>query len=331
MATLKDVAQLARVSTATVSNVLNGRKRFSAAVEERVWAAARELGYYRNDSARTLRTGQSRTLGLILPDLQNPFFPALVRNIEHRAREGGYSLLLVDIDNEEETEREGFHLLARKGVDGVIWVPHRLERPPAVPYPVVAVDRPVPGLDSVFADHEEGARQLARYALQLNHRSIGFLPGPQSLVSARRRREAFLAELQLAGESRARIAWEIETPFDLQLPAAVIPRFTSGEATLVVAANDIVAIAALELLQANGIQVPEEVSVLGFDDIPWASLVRPRLTTVRQPIGELGRVAVDTLVARIDEPEGATIERVLGVELVTRESAGVRPVLEAAS
>src|SRR5690625_7992566 len=103
MATLKDVAQRARVSTATVSNVLNGRKRFSAAVEERVWAAARELGYYRNDSARTLRTGQSRTLGLILPDLQNPFFPALVRNLEHRHAQGRSSLLLRRPTHEAQT------------------------------------------------------------------------------------------------------------------------------------------------------------------------------------------------------------------------------------
>src|SRR5690625_6724876 len=146
MPTLKAVAKAARVSTATVSNVLNGRKRFSPAVEERILAAARALGYFPNDSARTLRTGHSHTLGLVIPDLQNPFFPVLVRSIEHRARELGYTLLLVDIDNEEDTEREAFKVLAEKGVDGIIWAPHCLSEPPVTPCPVVAVDRPVDGL-----------------------------------------------------------------------------------------------------------------------------------------------------------------------------------------
>jgi len=327
MTTLKDVARAAGVSTATVSNVLNGRKRFSPAVEERVWTAARGLGYFPNDSARTLRTGHSHTLGLIIPDLQNPFFPVLVRSIEHRARQLGYTLLLVDIDNEEGTEREGFRVLAEKGVDGIIWAPHRLTEPPATTCPVVCVDRPVQGIDSVSAHHERGGELLGEYVGRSGHRSIGLLSGPQHLNSARQRREGLLRALP----PQVQIVWEEQVPFDLQLPEPALHSLQGGEASLVVAANDVVAVAAVEALTAAGVEVPAQVSVVGFDDIPWASLIWPRLSTVRQPIAQLGRAAVEVLLRRIGEPAAPLIEQVLGVELVERGSVMKKPALEVAS
>lgn len=324
VATLRDVAKLAGVSTATASNALSGRKRVSEAVEARVREAARALGYFRNGAAASLRTGRSRTLGLVLPDLQNPYFPALVRSIEHRARQHGYSLLLMDVDSDPATEARAFRLLSEKGVDGALWIPQRATPPEGLPYPVVAVDRPVAGLDSVFADHEAGGRLLAQLAVRLGHERVALLSGPQSMSSARLRRRGFLDAFPRG------VAWEVEAPFDLRLPAEARRALARGGVTLVVCASDVVAVAALQVLGERGVLVPQEVSVAGFDDIPWAPLVTPKLTTVRQPLDRLGRTAVEVLMGRMAEPNGPRATEMIPVELVARESTAPRLALEAA-
>lgn len=325
MVTLKDVAQRAGVSTATVSHVLNGTKKVRDVVAGRVRRAAEELGYYTNSSARTLRTGRSYTLGLMLPDLQNPFFPSLVQVIERKARAEGYSLLLIDAANDPASEADGFRLLAGKGVDGLIWIPLAGPPPTELPYPVLVVDRPAGELDVVTADHHQGGRLLAEHALRLGHSRVGLISGPQSLASARLRRDGFLS----GARGSLELAWEVETPFDLNLPAEVESLLLDSPVSLLVAGSDVIAIGALHLLQRHGIEVPADVSVLGFDDIPWASLVRPQITTVRQPIGTIGERAVEVLLRRIEDPGTKRAEEVVPVELVPRESsarmaAGVR-------
>ena len=315
MVNLKDVAQAAGVSVATVSYVLRGAKSVSRAVEARVWQAARELGYRPNRSAQTLRTGRSHTLGLLVPDLTNPYFPALVQAIETTGRSLGYALILIDAQNDTAAEQQGLELLASYRIAGLVWVPVG-DPPGPLPFPAVLVDRSAEGFDVVQADHYQGGALLADYALQLGHRRIGLFSGPTELSSAQERRRGFLAGLK-----GLKPVWECSVPFALELPDVALAHLARSEVTLLVCANDVVAIGAVRALKQLGLVVPDEVSVLGFDDVPWAALLEPPLSTVRQPVAELGCAAVTVLHERINAPDAPIKRTVLPVELIARRSA----------
>jgi LacI family transcriptional regulator len=318
MANLRDVARAAGVSTATVSNVLNGTKSASPHVRQRVVEAARRLGYVPNPHARSLRTGHSRTLGVVIPDLTNPYFPALVQAIETTARAHGYALLVMDAGNDADREREALALMASYRVAGVVWIPAQGGPPEAPwPFPVVTVDRSVPGCDTVVADHAQGGALIAHHAISLGHSSIGLLSGPTSLRSAALRRDGLLA----AANGMLDVAWEHEVPFSSELPQAVLARLARPACSLVVCANDAVAVGAIRALRAAGWRVPADVSVIGFDDVPWSEFIEPALTTVRQPLPALGAAAVEILHARITGPsDGPPRHETLPVELVVRRS-----------
>jgi LacI family transcriptional regulator len=317
MARLKDVAQAAGVSTATVSNVLRGTKATTPEVQQRVRDAIERLGYLPNPHAQSLRTGHSRTLGVVVPDLTNPFFPALVQAIETTSRAHGYALLVMDAGNDVVREAESLALMSSYRVAGVIWVPVGDDPRVAWPFPIVTVDRPVAGRDAVVADHAQGGALIARHAIALGHRRIGMLAGPRALPSAALRREGFYA----AADSGLHVAWEHEVPFSSDLPAAVRARLRQPDCSLVVCANDAVAVGVLRALREAGIGVPDDVSVIGFDDVPWAEFIDPALTTVRQPVAVLGAEAVTMLVDRIAKPGAPPSYWTLEVELVVRRSA----------
>lgn len=321
MARLKDVAKAANVSTATVSNVLNGTKAVTPEVHQRVLEAVAALGYQPNLHARSLRTGQSRTLGVVVPDLTNPYFPALVQAIETTARSAGYALIVMDAGNDAERETEALTLLTSYRVAGVIWVPVGDQHTPAWPFPVVTVDRPVPGCDTVVADHLQGGSLVAQHAIALGHRRVGLLSGPRSLASAALRREGFLH----AAAGRLELVWEHEVPFSSELPPHVSACLAAPGCSLVVCANDAVAVGVLRIVRLTGLRVPDELSVIGFDDVPWADFIDPALTTVRQPLAALGAGAVTMLHARISEPGLPLQRRTLPVALVARRSAVQAP------
>ncbi len=316
-ATLEDVARAAGVSTATVSYVINAAKPVSAATRARVEAAIAELGYRPSPSARSLRTGQHHMLGLLLPDLANPFFPALAQAVAETARELGYGLMLSESGSDSASEDQALQAMQQR-VDGIVWVPET-RNPDTRPYrPTVVIDRVGPDLlefDSVSSDHSLGGRLLARTIRELGHRRIGLLAGPADSVSARQRREALCTEL---GELRPE--WVLEVPYSSELPEAAVELLRHTEVSLIVAANDAVAIGALRLLKACGRRVPEDVSLIGFDDIPWAVLVDPPLSTVSQPVRAIGRSAVELLHRRLAAPGGKPTHLVLPVEYVGRGS-----------
>ncbi|MFN2321676.1 MAG: LacI family DNA-binding transcriptional regulator [Trueperaceae bacterium] len=316
MATLKDIARAAGVSIATVSNVVNGTKAATPQVHQRVHDAIERLGYVPNPHAQSLRTGQSRTLGLVVPDLTNPYFPALVQAIETTARGLGYVLIVMDAGNDADRETEALTLLAGYRVAGVVWVPVDDERPLDWPFPIVTVDRPVRGCDTVAADHAQGGALIAAHAIALDHRRVGLLSGPRHLPSATLRRAGFLRAI----EGRVEVAWEHEVPFSSDLPAAARTHLHDPDCSLVVAANDAVAVAVVRHVREAGLGVPEDVAVIGFDDVPWADFVHPGLTTVRQPLADLGASAVGMLHARIADPSIPLQQRTLPVELVVRRS-----------
>lgn len=318
--TLKDVAQAAGVSLATVSYALNNRGSVGQPTREHVLKIAGELGYMPNLSAKATRTGRSGAIGLILPDLTNPFFPSLAQIIIQTARNDGYSVLLTNTEGAPDAERQAALQLIERGVDGVIWFPIAdVDTAGAVlgEIPTVVVDRSIPGYDMVHADYEEGGRLAAKYLIGKGHRRIGVIASPQVVLNCRQRSDGALAYI----ERYAELAWLVESEFTVDLDPEVVKAVTEGGATAIVAGADLIAIGAIRALRAAGKRVPEDVSVIGFDDIPWAQLNYPPLSSIAMPIEEMGEEAVAMLLRRIASPDDARRRVVFNVGLVERESA----------
>ena len=324
MATLKDVAREVGVTATTVSNALNDRGSVSPAMKKKIRAAAKKLGYRPNRRAQAMRTGYSRSIGLILPDLTNPFFPELAQSVEQAARERGYTVILFDTRGKQDQECLGFQSLSQHGVDAIIWCPVN-DSPPQglddLPCPLVVLDRPLSGFDVVQSNYRQGGQLMAEFALENGFKAIGLLSGPANIESARQRREGFLDHLGRAAE----VVWEEQVPFSLALSDAARKHLRANQASLIVCGDDLIALAAIEVLQERGLHVPDDVSVIGFDDIPWAKIIRPKLTTIRQPVEAMGADAVELAVQRIDkkcvdEGERDTKTIILNVRLVVRDS-----------
>jgi LacI family transcriptional regulator, galactose operon repressor len=320
MATLKDVAKKVGVSVATVSYVLTGRGSVSKAVSEKVQAAVKELGYRPNRKAQAMRTGQSKSIGMILPDLTKPYFPHLAQQVESAARKAGYAVLLVDCQNQAETEVEGFELLAQQSVDGIIWFPLDQTTPTIINSlrcPIVLIDRKIPGYDTVHCDFSRGGALQAEYAIKLGHKRVGLLSGPNTIESAPMRKNGFVN----AAGNDLDIVWDIEVPFSTSLNDEARAALKKNDVSLIACADDLVAIGAMGALNEYGIKVPDDVSILGFDNIPWSTIVTPKLTTINQPISAIGAEAVSILTQKIQTPDETVRAIILGVELVERDSA----------
>ncbi len=320
MTTIKDLAARVGVSVATVSNVLNDKPNVGDAVREKVLRAARELGYRPHRAAQAMRKGRTRAIGLVLPDLTNPFFPQLAQAVENTARQLGLLVCLIDSQGAAEGESDGLLLLSQHGVDGVIWCPVGPHVPAllrTLDRPVVLIDRPRPGFAAVHSNYLMGGQLLARYALQQGHTRVGLLSGPRHLESAQQRRNGFVR----AFPRRIEIAWEVRVGFDgILTREARDALLRRRRATLIVAANDLIAINAIHFLSEQDVNVPGDVSVTGFDDISWARVVSPRLTTIAQPLAAIGKRAVELLQERMSGARIPTRATVFDVTLVERDS-----------
>lgn len=320
MATIKDLAAKVGVSVATVSNVLNDKPNVGAAVRQKVLRAAKELGYRPHRAAQAMRKGRTRAIGLVLPDLTNPFFPQLAQAVESTARSLGLLVCLIDSQGSAEGEADGLLLLAQHGVDGVIWCPVGPHVPAplrTLNRPVVLIDRPKPGFAAVHSDYVLGGQLLARYALQQGHTRVALLSGPSNLESAQQRRSGFLR----AYPKRIEIAWEVRVGFDGILTREARDALLRRQrATLIVAGNDLIAINAIHFLGEHHVTVPNDVSVVGFDDISWARVVSPRLTTIAQPLAAIGTRAVELLQDGMSGARIPTRATIFDVTLVERES-----------
>jgi LacI family transcriptional regulator len=298
--TIKDVAQLAGVSQTTVSFVLNGRGSISYEVRERVRAAAAVLGFHPNSQARAIRTGESRTIGLIVPDLRNPFFPELVEAVGGAAQRKGYAML-IGYANDPAHERESFIHLAHHGVDGICWCPTSEVDTPlelGLTQPIVTLDRPGGDYDLVTSNARMGAELIAAEIRRCGFRSVGLVNGPGNIPAARTRSTAFAKRLKASSI----IKWQIENPFSIAISEPNIRWILGNPVDAIVCANDTIAIGVLRVLKDAQISVPEETSVLGFDDIPWCSLVEPQLSTIQQDLPSIAAGAIDLLVERIADP-----------------------------
>jgi LacI family transcriptional regulator len=322
--TVKDVAAAVGVSVATVSNVLNDRPNVGESTRRKVMEVARQLGYRPNRAAQAMRTGRTRAIGLVLPDLTNPFFPELAQAVENKARSLGLLVCLIDSQGSLHSESNGCSLLLQHAVDGIIWCPLGPRLPASfkkLSAPIVLIDRPRPGYAVVHSNYEMGGRLLAQYALRMGHTRVGLLSGPQNLESARQRREGFVK----AFPNDIEIAWEVSVPFDGVLTAEAIELLAHRRnATLVVAGNDLIAISAIRSLGERGVVVPRDVSVTGFDNIRWTDVVTPRLTTIAQPVGAIGARAVQMMLDKIEGKKVDAARAIFDVELIERDSVARR-------
>jgi DNA-binding LacI/PurR family transcriptional regulator len=330
--TIRDVARRARVSVATVSRVVNrSPHRVSSTTERRVRTAVRALGYRANIIAQGLKKRSSRTVALIVPDISNPFFPAVARGIEDTARHHGYAVLLCNTYEDLARENAYLALLRHRWVDGVIFATvgsntRHLRALQRARLPVVLVARDVEGLsiDTVRVDNFRGEYEATRHLLRLGHRRIAHIAGPPALHVAAERRRGYLEALRSAGLGGEALIVEGDFTADGGRRAMEGVLRSQPTITAVAAANDLMAIGAVEALRQVGKRVPEDVAVVGFDDITFASLVTPALTTVAQPKYRMGQMAMERLLQLLHGGDARSRQTVLIPELVVRESCGSR-------
>ena len=329
--TIRDVAQRAQVSLSTVSVVLNATAPASEHTRRRVLAAVRELGYEPNSHARNLRSGRAQAVGLIVPDILNEFFALVAEGVQEEARRRDYLLVLCSSDAEPEQEAGNARLIRANRLDGVVHLSGTGTSPEpllalAEDVALVVVDERIEGLDRPFvgSDNRRGARLAAELALANGHRRFGIVEGPPALWTARQRLAGYrdaLSEAGIDADAVGSVAGDYRVASGVAAARELLrgPRRTRPTALLV--ANDLMAVGCLRHCAGAGIRVPEDVAIVGYDDVPLAALVTPALTTVRQPARELGRTAVGLL---LDLIEGRDVppDVDLPAELVVRESLG---------
>ena len=321
-ASIHDVAARAAVSVATVSRSFTAPDTVREATRQRVLLAAADLGYQPNRAARGLITGRTGNVGVIVPDLGNPYFHAVLKGAQTRAREADYSVFVAD-GQESAAEEEALIAAMSKQVDGIVLcssrlAPARLAALPAAPT-LVLLNRRVPGLPAVIVDSADGMRQAVAHLAELGHTRCAFVSGPRHSWSNQQRRRGLRAAARAAGCEVVTIG-PVSPQFDSGVQSAE-PVLRSG-ATAVLAYNDLVAVGILSRLAELGVSVPGQLSVIGFDDIALAAMVSPALTTVAAPTGRAGEAAVEILLGRLEPqtPPAATEVRTLPATLVVRGS-----------
>lgn len=326
--TIRDVAAAAGVSIATVSRVLSGGEGVSPALAARVESTAKHLGYRANRVAQALRRQSTRTVGLLVPDITNPFFPAIVQAIEQTLRKAGFSLLLCDACNDVATEAELIGNLLAHQVDGLlISVCDRIASRHALGLaanrlPVVQIDRcALEGMPYVGVDQADAIAQLAGHLRADGYRRFAYITPATGISTADERLTEFLRQIEpLDPGVRSRVyAGDFSLEWGHEAARRILTRDPRPD--VIVCANDLIAVGALRALREAHVRIPHEVAVTGFDDTVLAAASHPQLTTVRQPLGELGAEAVSMLCAAIAQPGEPLRPAVLRGRLIVRGSS----------
>lgn len=332
MATLRDVAAEANVSIATVSRVLNGGGRRNVLPESAraVRAAAQKLGYQPNRAARSLRTRRSEILGMVVPHITNPFFAGVIQAAE-RALEGTeWDLLISDAQQDPELEHRRLQSLAARQVDGVIVIPCDGERSAKglaalSGIPIVQVDRRVDHLvsDWIGVHHVFGIDAVIQHLRTAGRERLCFVGARGENIAGAERLQGYQRAL---AHNEASAGWTLLGEFTLEWGATAGAQLVEDSQLpdAIVCGNDLIALGVLRALREHGVRVPDDTAVTGFDDIDFASLVDPALTTVRQPIEQIGAIAVDLLQQRLRDPGAPFREVRLTPTLVVRGSSGER-------
>ena len=321
-ATIRDVAKASGVHISTVSRTFSAPHLVNVDTRSRVLAAADQLGYRPNRAARALITGRTFNIGLIVADIANPFFPPLIKAAESQARKHDHHIFVADTNEDAAVEEELVRALAKQ-VDGVLLCSPRMNNglieQLSREVPLVVINRQITGLPAVVMDVAQGARLAIEHLTGLGHRAIGLVAGPRGSWTSR--------EIRRSATTAARAGQAELTVIGPNLPTegggmAVAEQVLDAGLTAVLAYNDLMAIGLIEGLYAHGMRVPQDVSVVGIDDIALSRLTRPKLTTVATPTAAAGRAAVDMLLAHGDDRR-TTAHVNLQTELVIRDSTGV--------
>lgn len=332
-ATLREVAIRAGVHPATASRALNRQTEglVNAETAARIKKVAAAMGYSPNPIARSLKTSRSASIGLVIPDLTNPLFPPIVRGVEDVLRSIGYSAWIVNTDNRPDIERAAIESFRQRNVEGFVFATAHLKHPlldelAATSTPMVLVNRRSAGADipSVTSDDASGVATAMQHLVDLGHTKVVHLAGPQDLSTGVTRRRAFMSSLEdfhLPAEKERTVvcrAWSEQAGAE-----AMRALLTDGpEFTAVLAGNDLLALGVYDALAERGLRCPDDISVVGFNDIPLMDKVSPPMTTVRIPHYEIGAEAARLLLEVLNDPARHPRSLLLPLTLVVRSSTG---------
>jgi len=329
--TLRDVAVRAGVHPATASRALNPETRIlvSEDTAQRVLDAAEALGYTPNPVARSLRTRRSHTVGVLIPDLNNPLFPPIVRGLEDRLAANGYVALIGNTDSDDQRERMVFDQMRARHVDGLVLATARLQHPllaeaSRADLPVVLINRLAQdySFPSVSVDNERGVRMAVGHLAALGHRRIAHIAGPQELSTGLSRYRGFVTAMESSGlpvdGDLVVFAKSFTVEEGLRCGRLLLDR--GAGCTAIAAGNDMLAVGCYTALDEAGLSCPEDISVVGFNDMPFIDRLRPPLTTIRFPHYQVGTEAAQLLLERIAEHSGPVKILYLAPELVIRGS-----------
>jgi LacI family transcriptional regulator len=329
--TLRDVARRAGVHAGTASRALNPQTRslVNAETAKRVMKAANDLGYRPNPIARGLKTNRSFTIGVLLPDLTNPLFPPIVRGIEDALAQVGYTALLANSDNDPDKERLHFETMKGRQVEGFIMATAERDHPliedaMAADVPIVLVNRTVDSSRAfaVITDDRKGTTLAVNHLIALGHEKIAHIVGPERYSTGKARHEGFLAAMKAAGLQADRKLIRFTRSFTESEGARVFRRLLDDRKkfSAVFAGNDLLALGCYDVMAEVGLSCPEDISIVGFNDIPFLDKLRPPLTTVRIPHYEIGQRATELLLERLQDPSFEPVTVLLEPELIVRGS-----------
>jgi LacI family transcriptional regulator len=333
MSTIKDVAQHAQVSVATVSHVINETRFVAEPTRVRVQQAIAALRYVPSALARSLKSNRTHTVGMMIPNSSNPYFAEIIRGIEDTFYEAGFNVILCNSDDDPIKQSHYVRLLSEKQVDGLIVMSsgsdvELLDTLRATRMPLVVVDREIDDLaaDLVEVNHEAGGFLATRHLLELGHRRIACLAGPQGLSSARERVQGYRRALATSGvpaDASLLIAADFTSAGGhAAMSALLAPKPPAKRPTAVFASNDLMAIGAICAAASLGLRIPQDLSVVGFDDIALAAHSNPPLSSVVQPKHQTGQLAAQLLLERIADPGRALQRTILQPTLLARRSSG---------
>lgn len=329
--TLQDVAAAAGVSSQTVSRVMNDRPDVAEDTRQRVWTAARRLGYRPNTLARSLASRRSYALGVISYAVYDDYFASVVMAAEREARARGYVCVLTFLEDEPDSLLFMYNLMLERQVDGIMLLaPHPdLERPTDFPVPVITMTCPIrdDSVINVDIDNVDGGYQAVHYLTELGHRRIGVITGPAGWQSVTDRTEGArraLAQVGLTDRNswcETSAGWDVNSGYE----AARTLFSRHPDLTAVFCQNDYLALGAYRALHERGSSIPEDVSVVGYDDTPMCLYIVPELTSIRQPSTDVGELLAQLLIDAVERGTGSQNDIVIRTDLIVRASAAPPP------
>lgn len=323
MSSIREVAQLAGVSPATVSRVMNGTANVAPEKRERVLSAIEQTAFVPNEVARTLYKKSAKTIGLIIPSIRNPYFTQLAAILDELAGQTGFRLLLCNVGRDPEKEKAAIQMLVSVNADGIIFAAGADELHEGLlscPIPVVAIDTRLPSGYAeacVYSDYYQGARLAMEHLVECGCEHIVCIRGPQQVFSARSRYEGYRDVCRERGIPERTVDCDYDFEAGLAMTEALLAAYPEVDGIL--ACNDMVAISTYKILHQKNISVPGRIQLAGFDDIDLSSLMSPELTTIRQPLREMAEKAMDLIVHRQEGSAGGP-EYIFPTTLIERET-----------